>query len=237
MQNLSVFRYERKYLINNLQVENYRSRIESICTLDPYAGEGGKYSIRSLYFDDYNSSAFKSNANGTDVRDKWRLRIYNRDCSRIRLEHKIKINEKVHKDYALVSRDFYESIIAGKQMEIQYPVQDKVVNQFLFDYFAKGLRPVVIVEYEREPYIFDAGDVRVTFDENIAYSGECARFLDSDLHLTPLTGIGKQLMEVKYTEFLPTIIHSALNMGTMQQTTFSKFYLCAKNEKIRGVTE
>lgn len=237
MQNLKGYRYERKYFINNLQVENYRSRIEAICNLDQYATEKGKYTIRSLYFDDYNNTAFRSNENGTDVRDKWRLRIYNQDCSRIRLEHKIKYNEKVHKDYAFVTKEFYEAVLTGKQMEIQYPVQDKVVSRFLFDYFTKGLRPVVIVEYEREPFVFEEGDVRVTFDENIAYSGDCGRFLESDLHLIPLTGIGRQLLEVKYTEFLPTIIHSALNMGTMRQTSFSKFYLCVKNEKIRGVTE
>lgn len=233
MQESNSFRYERKYLINNLQVENYRSRIESICSLDAYAGENGKYRIRSLYFDDYRDKAFLENENGTDLRDKWRLRIYNQDAGHIRLEHKIKINGKVHKDYALISRDLYEAILAGKQMEVEYPVQDKVINRFLLDYFTKGLRPVIIVEYEREPFVFEAGDVRVTFDENIAYSGDCGSFLEPDLHLTPLTGVGKQLLEVKYTEFLPTIIHSALNMGTMQQTTFSKFYLCLKNERIR----
>lgn len=237
MQDANLFRYERKYLINNLQLENYRTRIASMCDVDAHAGEKGQYCIRSLYFDDLNNSAFKANERGTDLRDKWRLRIYNQDGSRIRLEHKMKRNEKVHKDYAVVSREFYEAVVSGKQIEIDYPVKNKVINQFLFDYFTRGLRPMVIVEYEREPYVFEDGDVRVTFDKNIAYSGECDCFLDGNLHLIPLTGIGKQLLEVKYTEFLPSVIHSALNMGTARQTTFSKFYLCVKNEKIRGVTE
>lgn len=234
---MSIFRYEKKYLINNLQVENYRSRMEVICKKDSYVGLTGKYCIRSVYFDDYNCSAFQQNERGTDRRDKWRLRIYNNDCSRIRLEHKLKVNEKVHKDYAMVSREFYEAVLEGKQMELDYPVKDRVVNSFMLDYFTKGLRPVIIVEYERTPYVFEEGDVRVTFDENISYSGECDRFLEPDLHLVPLMGIGKQLLEVKYTELLPTVIHSALNMGTLRQTTFSKFYLCLKNEKIRGITE
>lgn len=234
MQEAGLFRYERKYLINTLQVENYRSRIRAICSPDAHAGEKGRYSIRSLYFDDYMDKAFWENENGTDLRDKWRLRIYNRDAEHIRLEHKIKVNGKVHKDYAPVSRELYEAILEGRQMEVEYPVQNRVINRFLLDYFTRGLRPVIIVEYEREPYVFEAGDVRVTFDENISYSGECSRFLEPELHLTPLTGTGRQLLEVKYTEFLPTIIHGALNMGTMRQTTFSKFYLCLKNERVRG---
>ncbi len=232
-----MFRYERKYLVDNLKIENYRLRMEGICRLDSHVGETGSYSIRSLYFDDYNQSAYQKNEQGVDVRDKWRFRIYNCNEKVIRLEHKIKIKDKVHKDYAMISKEFFEEIMAGKQIEIPYPVKDKVVNQFLFDYFTKGLRPCVIVEYERIPYVYDEGDVRITFDRNISYSGECGQFLNPNLHLIPLTGTGKQLLEVKYTEFLPSVIHSALNMGKIQQTTFSKFYLCAKNEKIRGITE
>ena len=29
------------------------------------------------------------------------------------------------------------------------------------------MRPRVVVEYEREPYMMEAGDVRITFDKNV----------------------------------------------------------------------
>lgn len=228
------FRYERKYIVSNLQMENYRTRMAAICSPDSYAAENGRYTIRSLYLDDYSHSAFRANENGTDPRDKWRFRIYNRDPQYIRLEHKIKNREKIHKDYAVVPREFYDRVLAGQRLELEYPAKDKVVNQFLLDYFTRGLHPVVIVEYEREPYVFKEGKVRITFDENIAYSGECDKFLEPELQLVPLMETGSQLLEVKYTEFLPSVIHHALNMGSMRQSTFSKFYLCMKNERMRG---
>ena len=35
-------------------------------------------------------------------------------------------------------------------------------------------------------------------------------------------------MEVKYTEMLPDYIHSSLDLGKLQQSTFSKYYLSEK---------
>ena len=40
--------------------------------------------------------------------------------------------------------------------------------------------------------------------------------------------ISCQLMEVKFDEYLPDYIYRALNLGTLQQTAFSKYYLCRR---------
>ena len=85
-----------------------------------------------------------------------------------------------------------------------------------------------IVEYERIPYICQNGNVRVTFDINISSSADVKNFLNGDIPVRPVMPSGWQLMEVKFDEFLPDYIYRALNLGNLQQTAFSKYYLCRK---------
>ena len=45
---------------------------------------------------------------------------------------------------------------------------------------------------------------------------------------------GAQLMEVKYDAFLPDVIYRGLNLGTLSQTSYSKYYLCRKYHLCQG---
>ena len=90
------------------------------------------------------------------------------------------------------------------------------------------LRPAVIVEYERIPYIYPNGNVRVTFDLNVSSSCDWTHFWNDDLAKRPIMPAGMHLMEVKFDEFLPDFIYHNLNLGTLSQTAYSKYYLCRK---------
>jgi hypothetical protein len=39
---------------------------------------------------------------------------------------------------------------------------------------------------------------------------------------------GQHLVEVKYDEFFPDFIKGSLQLNNLQQTAFSKYYLCRK---------
>ena len=65
--------------------------------IDPHTNKERKYNIRSLYFDDYYNSCFYENENGTDPREKLRIRIYNCSSERITLECKRKEHGKTLK--------------------------------------------------------------------------------------------------------------------------------------------
>ena len=84
------------------------------------------------------------------------------------------------------------------------------------------------MEYDREAYIMELEDIRITFDKNISFSGDISSFLEEEMFLQPITLNGKELLEVKYTEMLPDFIYESLNLGKMQQITFSKYYLSEK---------
>ena len=88
------YRHELKYVISSAHIPLLKSRISGLMQLDPHACEDGIYNIRSLYFDDYSNRCFYENENGTDPREKFRIRIYNHSDQRITLECKRKERSK-----------------------------------------------------------------------------------------------------------------------------------------------
>lgn len=69
------------------------------------------------------------------------------------------------------------------------------------------LRPRVLVSYVREPYVYAAGNVRVTFDSNIRTSLFQREFLNGALPDIIATDTpGNIILEVKYDAFLPEVI-------------------------------
>lgn len=68
------------------------------------------------------------------------------------------------------------------------------------------LRPRVIIDYERTPFVMEAGDVRVTFDENVRACSGGEKLFDPRLPMLYLLEPGKLVLEVKFTEFLPDLV-------------------------------
>ena len=91
------FRHEFKYLISAAQLPLLKARVAPLLKPDPHAGEDGTYTIRSLYFDDYHDRCYYENENGTDPREKFRIRIYNHSSAKISLECKRKDHGKTLK--------------------------------------------------------------------------------------------------------------------------------------------
>lgn len=223
-----MFRYEKKYMVVTGQQEFLRNHIEELCFRDSHTDGTNRYVIRSLYFDDYGSNAYYDNENGIDPRTKYRIRIYNNDTGVIHLERKVKQAGKIHKDRVIVDKEFCDLLLSGNGDQIDYPTEEPLVNRFLTLYHTCMLRPSIIVEYEREPYVYPDGDVRITFDRKISFSDELERFFEPDIFLQPILPSGQDVLEVKYTEFMPEFIQRELEMKQMQQCAFSKFYLCEK---------
>lgn len=208
-------------------MEEIRMKIGTVCRQDDNTDDKGNYNIRSLYFDDYRDSGYHANEMGVEPRSKWRIRMYNHNTEFMRLEQKIKFQGLIRKDSAIVSEEFCRGLLEDRN-QMKYPVGNRVVNRFLTDCFTRELCPRVIVEYDREPYVYEEGNVRITFDKAVCSSVMTDSFLCGDIFLSPVMKSGQQLLEVKYSEFLPGFLHQMLDTGELQQSTFSKYYLCRK---------
>ncbi len=205
-------------------MQTLECRIKGICKLDPHAGADGTYRIRSCYFDDYKDRYFYENENGTDPREKFRIRTYNGNSSHITLECKKKRNGLNHKDSAALTVSQFEEIVAGKQ--IFFTDEDPLVRRLYIEGATHMLRPKVIVDYVRTPYVYPDGNVRITFDRNISASDDISAFLKKDIPLVPVMPGGVHILEVKYDDFLPHFIYDLLQTGHLRQTAFSKYYIC-----------
>ena len=221
------YRHELKYLISAAQMQVLKNRITGLIPKDPYVTASGGYTIRSLYFDDRQNRAYYENENGTDPREKFRIRIYNASAKKIKLECKRKERGKTLKTSCNLTEDQARLLMQGKcvpDIASQSPVLRKLTNEMR----THQMRPVVIVEYERIPYVYKLGNVRVTFDTNIASSSDIAGFFNGQIPKRQILPAGMHLLEVKFDEYLPDFIYQALMLDNLQQTAFSKYYLCRK---------
>lgn len=224
IQSKERFRNEWKYLINSAEKEIICARMKSVLTLDKHAKNGG-YMIRSLYFDDIWNSAYEEKEMGILMRKKYRIRIY--DCSDqvIRLERKKKFGSYIFKEDAPLTREEFERILEGDYrflLTSEYPL----CREFYIECISHMMRPRVIVDYEREPWVMDEGTVRITFDKDVRAAVGGFDIFDSTLPTLPVLEAGKLVMEVKFTEFLPQIVKEIVPSSASEFVAVSKYVLC-----------
>lgn len=220
-------RHELKYLVSNGEMAMIMNRVDYLLQKDLHAKQAGVYSVRSLYFDDYENRCFCENENGTDPREKFRIRIYNHSTEKITLECKRKERGKTYKTSCPLTIEQTQMLMQGKVLPNigeQPPLLQKLTLQML----TAQMRPVVIVEYDRIPYVYQLGNVRITLDTNICSSSAVTEFLEPKVPKRPVMPLGQQLLEVKFDEYLPDFIHHNLQLHSLQQTAFSKYYLCRR---------
>lgn len=219
------YRNEIKYICSQAQLGLIENRIRPLCRPDPHGGEDGTYLITSLYFDDYDNSCYYENENGVDPREKFRIRIYNRQLSYIALECKRKQSGKIFKETCRLTDRQFKSLLNQEWSGLVGT--DPLINKFYIACQTKCLRPKVIVEYERTTFIYPQGNVRIAFDRNITTSSRVQQFGQINRG-RPVMSTGQHILEVKYDELLPDYLYNALQIEHLRQVAFSKYYICRK---------
>lgn len=221
------FRNELKFIVTEQQIALIKNRMNHLVGLDSNAGAQGSYNIRSLYFDDCYDSCMMENEIGSDPREKFRIRIYNHKDQKITLELKRKEHMMTQKRSCSISKEQCKLLMQGIPLPVSsdYPA---VLQKLLLLMRTRRMEPKVIVEYDRVPYVEPLGNVRVTLDRNITSSGSIQSFLEPDIAGRPILPCGQHVLEVKYDEFLPDYIRRNLQLESLRQTAFSKYYLCRK---------
>ena len=216
------FRHEYKYEISYADLLIIRSGLAAAMKRDAHAGGDGIYEIRSLYFDDDNNTALYEKLDGVNKRSKFRVRLYNKNTDFIRLEKKSKINGLCNKVSCPITADEVRKIQSG---DLEWMDQDEreLVRELYIKMTATGLKPKTIVNYLREPFIYEAGNVRITFDYDIRTGMGSSDFLNMNTPLIP-TGSG-YLMEVKFDEFIPAFIQDIIQ-SDRTCGAFSKYAAC-----------
>ena len=223
------WRHELKYLINLPEWAQLRSRLPGVVHRDPHAGENGEYMIRSLYFDDYWNTAYEEKDAGVLTRHKYRIRVYNCSDRRILLERKNKYGQYIWKQSAQMTRSQVEAVLSGDYGVLlgdkAHPTEN-LLKEFYYECTSRVMRPRVIVDYDREPFIMEAGDVRITFDKRVRAGMGAFDLFDPSLPTAEVLRGDQMIMEVKFTEFLPRQVRSLLPPGSAELSAASKYVLC-----------
>ena len=230
-------RHELKYSISYAQYLELRSRALCFMRHDEH-GNDGKYFIRSLYLDDIYMADFNQKNAGQSRRRKYRIRIYDCKDDVIKFEIKDKFDSYISKKSSLITREQCDSIIKGDFGFVSDMIlhdrataeseKNRALRMGCIDCACKILRPQVVVDYDREVFVCDEGNVRMTFDMNLRAGQGTGSIFDSHLPTVPAYENGKMILEVKYDDYLPGFVRRILRSKKLSlwQSAESKYSLC-----------
>lgn len=219
------FRHEYKYLISQQAAQLLKIRLPGLMQRDTHAGPTGQYTIRSLYFDDLNYTAFQEKVSGVDNRTKYRIRCYNYRDDYFKLEKKEKNGHLTRKTALRIDRNTVEHLQSAERLQPLAGAGD-LLRELRLHCVVKGARPVVLVDYDRTPFVSVYGNTRITLDENlrtIPYNGD---IFAPGQPAIPVLEPGQVILEVKFDDFLPGQLSACLSDIPKTPMAISKFAMC-----------
>lgn len=219
------YRNEIKHLITPADRASICASMRAVAGIDPHAGAKGYYTIRSLYFDSLSDKALREKIDGVNEREKFRIRYYDGDLSVIHLEKKVKRDGVGYKVSCDLTREEAQRIVDGDTLWMASDHRALVVELYA-KMKGQGLRPKTIVDYERIPFVYAPGNVRVTIDYNIRTGLRCTDFLNPACVTIPAGLDNSIILEVKWDDYLPTIIRHAVQVKGRRASAFSKYNAC-----------
>jgi SPX domain protein involved in polyphosphate accumulation len=197
-------RFELKYRLSYFQYFKLRNAIQPTMVMDPFtaAQPTNRYLVRSLYFDTFDYRLFHQKMSGDSDRAKFRFRTYpfgDEYLHDVRVELKIRQGNYSIKKSVFVSIDEYEHFLATRHWQA---VKDPITIAFERQMLRQSLRPVVLVEYEREGYQPRLkSNLRITFDHQVR--GSHARNLFPEKSFYRYLYPRSVILEIKFNDTLP----------------------------------
>ena len=224
------FRHEFKYYINLKTYQILKQRISIFAKRDENTHRDEGYLVSSLYFDDYRNSALNDKIDGDRFRKKYRIRVYERETGIIKLESKSKLDSWTAKESIYLSFEEYQKIL---EEDYDFLIQkEEPLSRELYALIkTRLLKPKVIVEYDREAYVIDEGNVRLTFDKQLRSSINGLDIFDPNVIYSSALPDELMVFEVKYDDFIPNYIRALINEQSMQRYAISKYVICKKRRE------
>ena len=220
MADKSVFqRHELKYILTREQKQHMLEAIEPYMSLDKY----GRTTIRNIYFDTDNYRLIRRSIEKPLYKEKLRIRSYAKDRAKekVFVELKKKYKKVVYKRrLSMLEEDAMRWLKKETPCEIDSQIAREI--DYFLQYY-EGLRPVLLLSYEREAYYCrDGSDFRVTFDENVLCRQEDLTF-QADTGGSLVLEADKVLMEIKCSGGIPLWMAEVLSKEKIYKTSFSKY--------------
>lgn len=220
------YRHEYKFLVNESDIAALRARLSAFMRRDAFHTESdGRYTVRSLYFDNASDDALREKLDGVDEREKFRIRCYDEDSAFIRLEKKEKRHGLCRKVSAPLTHAQAEALIAGDSAFLR-DSPHPLLNELSIKMSTLQLRPRALVIYDREAYAYPAGNVRITFDSRVRSGLNQIDLFNYGLPMARVLPAPYTILEVKFDDYLPDFIRALCRLDARVQTACSKYALC-----------
>lgn len=233
---------EYKYLLPLDHLDAVRRELQQLLELDPYAGNTGRgsYTVRSIYFDDAQFSAYREKIGGERLRRKFRVRAYNEP-----MPGDIAFLEIKRKDAGLLTK--YRSALSVDSIEPLFEDQDleKYIlplrgdgidrtnaERFFYHYHREALRPAVLIVYEREAFVGRlTADLRVTIDRDLrsVYAPGIDGMFDGAHGVTAMQR--HCILEVKFTAGVPLALRQVIQRHELRRMALSKYTICLESHR------
>lgn len=219
------YRNEWKYCCTAGELERINNRLEAVLDKDKHGGRNGRYTIHSLYFDDYKDSFVKANDAGTSERIKYRIRYYGEQYDLMQLERKEKSGGRCYKTSCPLLPEEYQKLMSGDIEKVFWQTKEPLLRHFCICCMNGYLRPKAIIDFERTAFVEEITNIRITLDENISVSNDLFHFVKGDYLRYPIQEKGQHILEVKFDYILPGYIRHIVAGQNLIQSSFSKYSL------------
>ncbi len=181
-QARDLWRFEHKYRLNYFQYLQLKNAIAPHAVPDEFtlAAKGKGYTVRSLYYDSADYSAYREKIEGNFGRIKLRLRTYavsDEFSPQVRVELKTRQGAVMVKYESFATfQDYLHFMRHGHWPENE----DAVRSEFERLVRLQAMEPKVIVQYQREGFQPRGKDrFRLTFDHNVCSAAAVELFPDN----------------------------------------------------------
>lgn len=220
-------RFELKYRLTYFQYLKFRNAIKPYMNMDAYTFRhpSHRYLVRSLYFDTMDYHAYDQKIDGDNCRAKFRMRTYTKivpDVRTVRIELKLREGNHSIKKSVFVPMEEYLHFMRHRHWDT---FQNPITTEFERRLLTTNLRPMVLVEYDREGYQTKLkSNLRITFDHNLRSSHANTLFPEDAFFRKLLTRV--VTLEIKFKDSRPLWLENLVRDHGLKVQANSKFTQC-----------
>jgi hypothetical protein len=227
-------RFELKFYLSESMIPRIRELSAPYVQRDPFAAQtpNGQYTVRSIYYDSPDMHFYHEKLDGVKTRKKLRIRSYSQvdgTCSdRVWFEIKRKVNRLSLKERASIPLEqldivLQESIPAAILDDLDFRART-VLDKYKYNMRSRGLKPIVLVIYEREPFVGrDRPSNRLTLDRKMRsgfnptssdlFTNDGLRQIETD----------RFVLEMKFDDRMPAWMARIIQELNLRSQAYSKF--------------
>jgi SPX domain protein involved in polyphosphate accumulation len=224
-------RFELKYLINESMAERVRDFVRCYLSMDEFSvgKKNCSYPVHSLYLDSDNLEIYWRTVNGDKNRYKLRLRYYSDHAdSPVFFEIKRRMKDIILKQRGAVKQSAVPVLLGGHFPEEQHMVGKSPRGLVAIQRFCQLMTEVQAtpkshIFYQREAYVSDDDEVRVTLDRDVCSEAQLEPRIKVKMDKPVRSFAGFVILELKFTNRFPNWFRELVRMASVMQRGVPKF--------------